>query len=537
MTLGRPFGRLPFARIRGYIAALAGVALMSVVISLILARIRVENISMLYLIVVMAAAIAFGRGPAIIASLAAFLTFDWFFVQPFSSITVNDPAEWLALLLLLLTAIVTGQLAAAVRQRAVLAQQRQREATVLYDIVRLMSDGDLTQAIQAVAERLRTELALAGVVITLDAPDGADHQAVTGEVEALRLAGAAGALPKQVLRVAESPGADGHAETGNWVRILPSHRNDPAAMAAGKRLWLVPVNVRGRRVGTLILIRPAGAGPFGPVEDRLLSALSVQLGVTIERLRLQREATDAEVLRRTDELKTALLNAVSHDLRTPLASIIASAGSLRQHDVTWTDGERQEFAVAIEEEAQRLNGIVGNLLDLSRIEGGSLRPEMGWYDLGALIDDVLGRLRPRTAGRPIPVSLPADLPPVHLDYVEIDQALSNLIENAAKYSPAGTAIEVSVQRRADAVEVTVADRGPGIPPAALPRLFEPFYRVDGIGPRPQGTGVGLTVAKGLVEAHGGRIWADNRPGGGACFTFTLPVAEAGVPVAARGGRP
>jgi two-component system, OmpR family, sensor histidine kinase KdpD len=269
-------------------------------------------------------------------------------------------------------------------------------------------------------------------------------------------------------------------------------------------------------VGTLILIRPEGAGAFGPVEDRLLSALSMQLGVTMERLRLQREATEAEVLRRTDELKTALLNAVSHDLRTPLASIIASAGSLRQQDVTWTDAERQEFAVAIEEEAQRLNGIVGNLLDLSRIEGGSLRPEKGWYDLSALIDDALGRLRSRTADHRIRVAVPADLPPVHLDYVEIDQVLSNLIENAAKYTPAGTEIEVGVSRYADEIQVAVADRGPGIPEAALPRLFEPFYRGNEGGPRLPGTGVGLTVAKGLVEAHGGRVWARCSPTACCC---------------------
>ncbi|HEV7216338.1 MAG TPA: DUF4118 domain-containing protein, partial [Chloroflexota bacterium] len=308
MTRGTLFGRLHFAHIRGYIAALGSVALMSVLIGLVLARTRIENISMLYLVVVMAAAVVFGRGPAIAASLAAFATFDWFFVQPFSSITVNDPAEWLALLLLLLTAVVTGQLTASVRLRAVLAQQRQREATVLYDIVRLMSDGDLKHALQAVAEHLRAELGLAGVVITLEGTDGLDQRAATGDVEALRLAEAAGMLPKQVLRAGHPPSVHTHAETGNWVRILPSRRNDLATLAAGKRLWLVPINVSGHRVGTLILVRPAGAGDFGKTEDRLLSALTAQLGVTVERLRLQREATEAEVLRRTDELKTALLN-------------------------------------------------------------------------------------------------------------------------------------------------------------------------------------------------------------------------------------
>ncbi len=512
-------------RWRGYPSALGGVTLMSALIGLVLAHVHIENISMLYLIVVMAAAIVFGRGPAIAASVAAFLTFDWFFVQPHYSITVSDPAEWLALLLLLLTAMVTGQLTSAVRRRAVLAQQRQREATVLYDVVRLMSDGDLDQALQAVAERLRGELPLAGVVITL--ADGGELaiRAEAGEAEALALAGSAAELPKQVLHPGQPPAANQRAAPGNWVRIVPSHRHAHRPALDANRLWVVPVRVHNRRVGALILVRPAGAAAFGPAEDRLLMALSVQLGLSVERLRLQREATEAEVLRRTDDLKTALINAVSHDLRTPLASIIASAGSLRQQDVTWTDAERQEFAQAIEEEAQRLNGIVGNLLDLSRIEGGNLRPEKGWYDLGALIDDVLGRLRTRTAGHRLAVYLPPDMPPVPLDYVEIDQVLSNLVENAAKYTPTGTEIAISVGRSNDEVHVAVADCGVGIPPAALPRLFEPFYRVNGTGPRPQGTGVGLTVARGLVEAHGGRIWVENQPEGGARFVFTLPLAE------------
>jgi two-component system sensor histidine kinase KdpD len=484
----------------------------------------------------MATAIRFGRGPAIAASLAAFLTFDWFFVEPFFSITVSDPAEWLALLLLLLTAMVTGQLTAAVQQRAVLAEQRRREATMLYDVVRLMSASDLAQALSAVVERLRTELNLAAVVITLGSPEQPEFQAVTGEDEALRLAEAAATLPKYVLRTGQPPGANQQAGAGDWVRIQPSRRHDQVALTADRRLWLVPVKVDDRRMGTLILIRPPGAGAFGPVEDRLLSALSVQLGRSVERVRLQREANEAEVLRRTDDLKTALLNAVSHDLRTPLASIIASAGSLRQIDVAWTETERQEFAQGIEEEAQRLNGIVGNLLDLSRIEGGSLRPEKSWYDLGALIDDVLGRLRSRTVGHPTRLAIPADLPPVHLDYVEIDQVLSNLIENAAKYTPDGTQIEVGVRRRNEDVEIAVADRGPGIPTAALHRIFEPFYRVNGQGPRPQGTGVGLSVAKGLVKAHGGRIWAENRPGGGARFVFTLPLAQEDLPASRQEAR-
>src|SRR5438094_651365 len=172
---------------------------------------------------------------------------------------------------------------------------------------------------------------------------------------------------------------------------------------------------------------------------------AAQRGVTSERARFRKEALDTEVLRRAYELKTELLHAVSHGLRTPLASILASAGSLRQRDVRWTESQQLDFAETVEQEAQRLNHIVGNLLDLSRMEAGGLRPERGWYDLGALIDDVLGRLHGLLAARPVVVNVPDGLPPIPVDYVEIDQVLSNLIENAAKYTPATTPITITAR--------------------------------------------------------------------------------------------
>jgi two-component system sensor histidine kinase KdpD len=234
---------------------------------------------------------------------------------------------------------------------------------------------------------------------------------------------------------------------------------------------------------------------------------------------------DTEILRRTDELKTALLNAVSHDLRTPLASVITAGGSLLQRDVAWTPDERRELAETIVSEAQRLSRIIGNLLDLSRMEAGSLRPERGWFELGSLVDDVLSRLRELTAAHLVAVDVPGSLPPVFVDSVEMDQVLSNLVENAVKYTPPGTEIGVGARVVGEAVEVEVLDTGPGIPAHALSHLFEPFYRVEQKGPRPKGTGLGLAVAKGLVEAHGGRIWAENRTRGGARLAFTIPLIE------------
>jgi two-component system sensor histidine kinase KdpD len=272
---------------------------------------------------------------------------------------------------------------------------------------------------------------------------------------------------------------------------------------------------------------------FDVSEDRLVSAAAAQIGLAYERARLRQEATDAEILRRTDELRTALLNAVSHDLRTPLATIMASAGSLRQQDVAWTEEERQSFAQAIEEEAGHLNHLVGNLLDLSRIEGGSLKPQMSWQELDVVIDDTVDRLRPVTRQHRLRVDLPHDLPPMWFDPVEIGEVLYNLVENASKYAPPDTDIGLTVARGPREVSVAVEDRGPGIPAAALPHLFDPFYRASDGRPRPQGLGLGLAIVKGLVEAHGGRVWAENRAGGGARFTFTLPVSSAPPELAAN----
>jgi two-component system sensor histidine kinase KdpD len=303
------------------------------------------------------------------------------------------------------------------------------------------------------------------------------------------------------------------------VRIVQPTRTT----AARDDIHLVPIKAGERRVGALLLVDPSGR--FEGADDRLVSAAAAQIGLAIERARLREEATEAEILRRTDELRRALLNAVSHDLRTPLATIMASAGSLRQRDVAWTEDERQGFAQAIEEEAERLNRLVGNLLDLSRIEAGSLRPQQSWQDFEAIIEDVAERLRPVTREHRLRIDVPPDLAPIWVDPVEIGEVLYNLVENAAKYAPPETEISLEVRPDGGALRVSVSDRGPGVPATAVPHLFDPFYRVVDGRPRRQGLGLGLAIVKGLVEAHGGRVWAENRAEGGARFTFTLPLEQ------------
>src|SRR6266576_224101 len=251
-----------------------------------------------------------------------------------------------------------------------------------------------------------------------------------------------------------------------------------------------------------------------------------QAASVIERARLRRESLRIELLKRTDALRAALLSSVSHDLRTPLASIKAAASSLLQEDVQWDEETKRSFARSIEREADRLNRLVSNLLDMSRIEDGALKPEKELYMLPELIQDVLGRLKPLLQGRVVNTQVPVDLPPVELDYMQIDQVLTNLIENAVRYTPKDSPIEVSAHCEGTQVVISVADRGPGIPPADLERVFDKFYRVLDGKPNtghPSGSGLGLAVSKGLVEAHGGRIWAEPREGGGLVFSVALPL--------------
>lgn len=505
-------------------AALAAVALVSLLIAFVVGHVNIANVSMLYLLAVMATAVAFGRGPAVFASFLAFLVFDWFFVQPLHQFTVSDPEEWVSLLFFLLTAIVTGQLAAGQRQRAEEARQREREAVVLYEVVRLLGEGDLDQVLGAVVERLRQELRLTALAVELWEPSGETKRFVAGDARAVPAPRAGSAAATHVLQAAPAAATRDTTAPGRWVRIVQPTRSGPRQ----DEVHLVPIRVGERRVGALLLVNPPGH--LEGTEDRLISAAAAQIGVAIDRDRLRKEATEAEILRRTDELRRALLHAVSHDLRTPLATIMASAGSLRQRDVAWTEEERQGFAQAIEEEAERLNRLVGNLLDLSRIEAGSLRPQKCWEDFDALLEDVLERLRPITREHRLRVVVQQDLPAILLDPVEIGQVLYNLVENAVKYAPAGTEITVEARRDSGNLTVCVSDRGPGIPASALPHLFEPFYRVIEGRARPKGLGLGLAIVKGLVEAHGGRVWAESRAGGGARFTFTLPLTQADAPV-------
>lgn len=276
------------------------------------------------------------------------------------------------------------------------------------------------------------------------------------------------------------------------------------------------------------------AQPLDAGERELLHTIAAQVALVLERVRLSDLAGQARALAESDRLKSTLLSLVSHDLRTPLAVIKGLATSLLDQSVSWSEQQRDELLTTISGEADRLNRIVGELLEMSRIEAGAISQSRAWHDLDELIVAVAEELRPRLRTHPLLLDVPPDLPWVRISYAQIEQVLRNLVENAAHYTPAGRPIEVWARASGSAVTIEVRDRGPGVTVELRERIFEKFVRASPAERHAEGAGLGLAICKGLVEAHGGRIWVTERAGGGAVFAFTLPVEQLPTPHVARG---
>jgi two-component system sensor histidine kinase KdpD len=289
-----------------------------------------------------------------------------------------------------------------------------------------------------------------------------------------------------------------------------------------------------KRVDTFLRIGPRVLGvlrvtqrslqeSLTPPEQERLQTIAAQLVLVIERARLVEEAGQARAQAEAERIKAALLSSVSHDLRTPLAVIKGAVTNLLDDTVVWEAAAQRELLCAVNDETDRLNRLVGNLLDMTRIESGAMQPARSWQDIAELVADVVARMRRLLGDRPLTIDIPADLPLVQISYTQIDQVLTNLLENIIKYTPDGTPLAIQVRVERDAIAVTVRDHGPGIPDGMNMRIFEKFVRLAGPERHADGTGLGLAICKGIVEAHGGRIWAENQPDGGAQITFTLPL--------------
>lgn len=522
MALGRYWAPLR-VHLTGYAVAIGSVAAVTLCIGIIVPWLDVENLSLLYLIAVLLTAVTHGLGPASLASFLSVYSYNYFFIAPAFDIALSGLDDIVEMVLFFITGFVAAQLAAGQRKRAEEAEKREREARLIYYVMRLGAELGLEQAMRTIADRLRAELNLAAVVMEVEDGPHVKADVAIGDRDLVSLARAAVtdlmAREGSEGNTAKAPVSESGATPEPWTGPGPWAEQ---VLTDKHQIDVVPIAAQGLRLGSLALARPIAAPPLGAEAYRLIAAIATQVGALCERRRLLSERYETDVLRRADELKTALLHSVSHELRTPLASIIAASDSLLEEDVNWTEQDKREFMSTIHLAAQRLNMIVGNLLDASRIESGTLQPECDWHDLSELITDALARLASVTHKHRIRTELPDEPLFVYVDYVQIGQVVANLVENATKYSPPGSLITVRACSDNDEVAVEVLDNGHGIKDEVLPRLFEPFFRCQETANCAKGAGLGLTVAKGFVEAHNGRIWAKNRPEGGACFGFTLP---------------
>jgi two-component system sensor histidine kinase KdpD len=488
------------------------------------------HVALVYLLLVLVGSSRGGRIVGLTLAVAAFFSFNFFFVPPYHTFRVADPIDWFVLVAFLITGAVAAQLLSRAQNEAEAARRRADEVDRLAALgAETLNVGRAEDALTAIAEVIRTTLGVGRCEIHVrDHGSGAVRRiAVAGGGER---AAAHTVIPEDDLVewVATSgQSVIAHADGVTQIRQWPDAQGENELLVPEARTLLLPLRAGDRTVGVLRIADERGL-QLDAAQQRFLIALAYYAALGVDRLRLVAEAEGAEAFRQADELKNALLASVSHDLRTPLTTIKALA-----HDIGDGGDER---AVIIEEEADRLNRFVADLLDLSRIAGGalSLSPELN------AVDDLVGTALQRAAGaigaRRIDVTIDTREPVLvgRFDFAHSLRILVNLLENAIKYSPADLPIQVDVRRVGDALEFTVADRGPGVPQSEREQIFTPFYQR---GDRPSdagSTGLGLSIARQLAEAQGGSLDYHPRAGGGSHFVLRLPAADI---IAATAERP
>ena len=482
-------------------------------------RAGVRDASTLFLLAVVLVAYLRGSWAAVGTALGAFLAYNFLFLPPEFTFLVSDPEHLLTLGLLLVVGVTIGRLTGLQRDQARHSERREREARALFGVSRAITSAkQMRDALPALVAGLAADARMTRVWIGLGSTK-AQEQVVATTSAADAVADAPGAGPHSLLR----RGAD-QAQPA-WVRLSPPGPPTPRRDNLG--LYRIELADGDQPIGSLWAARDPHLGPPTEEETRLLAAAADQIGQGIMRDRLSEQATELEVARRSEELKAALLDSVSHDLRTPLATIRASAGTLADPTVALAPETGRAMAREIDAEADRLARLVSGLLDMSRIAGGALQTSPEPMPLAEIVEPALQRARPGLGHRAVQVAIPDDLPPVVVDPVLANQVLDNLLENAAHHTPSDALLRISAQRDPDAVRLRVEDAGPGVPPEAMAHLFEKFYRVPARrGPARQGTGLGLAMVKGLAEAMGGSVAASRSPLGGLAIDVWLPLASA-----------
>ncbi|HWQ88858.1 MAG TPA: ATP-binding protein [Desulfitobacteriaceae bacterium] len=481
------------------------VILMTVAISVVSEFLGPLNISLLYLLPVLLSAARWGTLPAVITGIMGMITFDLFFIPPIYSFTVEDLRYLISFAIFMLVGFITGSLSNRLKKQVSYSQQREKSVSALYALSRDIAAVD---NMDAVLESIASNVAgtLDGQVILL-LPDK------KAKLEMKKDSGHNNFLNEKELAVA------------NWVfeKGLKAGRgmdNLGTALA----LYL-PLSTEQGTLGVLGIRFNESKAQIAPDRIPLLEAFAGLAAIAINRTKLAEQARESVALVESERLRTALFNSLSHDLRTPLSSIIgAVTGLIEDQNVIYSPEARNELLQTILQGAKRMNRFVSNLLDMARLESGMLKLNKEWCDLQDIIGVAINRLGESIIRRPLDINIQDDLPLIQADCLLIEQVFINLLDNALKYSDADSKIVVSIRQQGEQLEIAVANRGSGIAETDLSKVFDKFYRLS--SPlQVSGTGLGLAICKGFVEAHGGKIWAENNKLGGVTITFTLPLTQ------------
>lgn len=489
--------------LRPYLIALIAVAVALGVGELIQPWFGIENVDLVFLTAVVGIAVRYGLWPSLVASVAASLCYNFFFLPPIYTFTIADPANVVAFFFFIAMSVIVSNVAARVRTQAVVAMTRARATESLYAFSRkLAGAGTLDDVLWATAYQTALMLRVRVVLLL------AENESIAVK---------SGYPPEDTLDA-----ADLAAAKWAWESDRAAGRGSDTLPGA-KRLFL-PMHT-GRGAVGIVGIDSDKPGPLlTPDQRRLLDALMDQAALAIERVRLVEDLERAKRTAETDRLRSALLTSISHDLKTPLAAVLGAAGALRSLSDALDQRAKADLLSTIIDEAERLNRFIANLLDMTKLESGAVAPNAAPHDLGEVVGSALERASKMLAGHRIEVDLAKDLPMIQIDPVLFEQVLINLLDNAAKYAPAGTTIRIQSWRNQDSVSLQVLDEGDGIPPGDLEHIFDKFYRARKADHVRAGTGLGLAISRGFVEAMQGTITAANRTDRrGAVFTITLPI--------------
>jgi two-component system, OmpR family, sensor histidine kinase KdpD len=465
----------------------------------------VSNITLAFLVAVLASAVSYGLWASLFACFVSVLAYNFFFLPPLYTFTISDPENVVALFFFAMVAVIASNLAGRLKAQAISAQQRARITEELYLFSRK----------------------LAGAAALDDLLWATVHQiALMLKVRVVLLLPEEGLLTVKAGFPPEDRLDEGDLAAAHWCFEKNQSAGRGADTLPGAKRLFMPMRTGRGAVGVIGIDRDAPGTLLMPEQSRLLDALSDQAALAIERINLAKDIARARIAAETDRLRSALLTSISHDLRTPLASILGSASSLTNHGAELDSEVQSSLLRTIQEEAERLNRFIGNLLDMTRLESGPLKPQTSLSDVSDLIGASLQRAQKILAGHVVEIALSPGLPMLDLDMVLMEQVLFNLLDNAAKYAPRGSTIGVRARQEGMDVVLEISDEGDGIPEQDVERIFDKFFRVHRTDHQRAGTGLGLPICRGFVEAMGGTIIAANRSDRpGAVFVIRLPVRK------------